>query len=74
MRLWIQPCGACSDLYGQPAAIGPHENLDFNGRGTVQAVRAEEHYTCIRCGAVFARILAGETRKQIWMLVNAGQH
>jgi transposase-like protein len=37
-------------------------------------VRAEQHYTCTRCGAAFVRILAGEPRTQNWMLLNAGQH
>jgi hypothetical protein len=36
--------------------------------------QVEEHYTCIRCRAMFARILAGPPTKQIWMLLNAGQH
>ncbi|MFM0286908.1 hypothetical protein [Paraburkholderia megapolitana] len=34
----------------------------------------EEHYTCKRCDAAFARIKTGELRKQIWVLLNAGQH
>ncbi|EIM95872.1 hypothetical protein WQE_36972 [Paraburkholderia hospita] len=33
-----------------------------------------QHYTCTRCGAAFARILKGEPRKQVWVLLNAGQH
>jgi hypothetical protein len=37
-------------------------------------VRQEEHYTCVRCRAVFARILAGPPANQVWMLLNAGQH
>ncbi|WNC88334.1 hypothetical protein RI103_11385 [Paraburkholderia sp. FT54] len=74
MELWIQPCTACFDLYGQPAAHRPHDNLTLNTRGAVKDVRIAEHYTCARCGAAFARILAGEPRKRIWMLVNAGQH
>ncbi len=74
MELWIQPCAACADLYGQPATQSPHDILKLNGRGTSHAAQTEEHYTCTRCAAVFARILNGEQRKQIWMLLNAGQH
>ncbi|ABE30486.1 hypothetical protein Bxe_A2487 [Paraburkholderia xenovorans LB400] len=74
MDLWIQPCAACADLYGQPASKGPHDRLKLNNRGAEKDVRAEEHYTCVRCKAVFARILAGESHKQIWMLLNASQH
>ncbi|MFL9890200.1 hypothetical protein SAMN02787142_1559 [Burkholderia sp. WP9] len=74
MDLWIQPCAACADLYGQPAASSPHDRLALNNRGAVKDVRVEEHYTCVRCNAVFARILTGEPHKQIWMLLNASQH
>lgn len=74
MDLWIQPCADCFELYGLPAADRPHDNLTLNSRGAVKDERAEEHYTCVRCGAAFARILAGEPRMQIWMLLNAGQH
>lgn len=59
---------------GQPASRGPHGRLTLNNRGAVKDVRVEEHYTCVRCKAVFARILAGEPHKQIWMLLNASQH
>jgi hypothetical protein len=48
--------------------------LALNNRGAVKDVRVEEHYTCVRCNAVFARILTGEPHKQIWMLLNASQH
>jgi hypothetical protein len=74
MDLWIQPCAACADLYGQPAGNSPHDRLALNNRGAVTDVRVEEHYTCARCNAVFARILIGEPHKQIWMLLNASQH
>ncbi|SOE56125.1 hypothetical protein SAMN05446635_1013 [Burkholderia sp. OK233] len=74
MDLWIQPCARCADLYGQSATAAPHEDLTPNGGGAVKDARAEEHYTCVRCGAVFARILAGAPTRQIWMLLNAGQH
>jgi len=40
----------------------------------VKDERVEEHYTCVRCRAAFARILAGPLKRQIWMLLNAGQH
>jgi hypothetical protein len=74
MDLWIQPCTRCADLYGKPAAELPHRDLTFNGAGAVKDARAEEHYTCVRCRAVFARIVAGPPTRQIWMLLNAGQH
>ncbi|MGH8777560.1 hypothetical protein [Paraburkholderia sp.] len=74
MDFWIQPCSPCADLYGQPSGAEPHHKLTLNSVGAVKDATAEEHYTCTRCGAVFARILAGELRKQVWMLLNAGQH
>ena len=74
MDLWIQPCADCFELFGLPAAHRPHDTLTLNSRGAVKDERAEEHYTCVRCRAAFARVLAGEPRKQIWMLLNAGQH
>jgi hypothetical protein len=74
MELWIQPCAPCADLYGHPATVEPHDNLSLGGAGAVKNARVEEHYTCSRCGAVFARILAGPPARQIWMLLNAGQH
>ncbi|PMS17801.1 hypothetical protein C0Z16_36350 [Paraburkholderia rhynchosiae] len=74
MDLWIQPCTPCADLYGKPATETPHRELTLNGAGGVKDARAEEHYTCVRCRAVFARILAGPPGRQIWMLLNAGQH
>lgn len=74
MELWIQPCAACADLYGQPASQSPHDGLALNNRGSVKDARTEEHYTCIRCKGAFARILAGEPHKQIWILLNASQH
>jgi hypothetical protein len=46
----------------------------LNGAGAVKDLRVEEHYTCVRCGGVFARILAGPPTRQIWMLLNASQH
>jgi hypothetical protein len=74
MELWIQPCVPCADLYGQPSSVEPHEMLTLNTAGAVKDAKAEEHYTCMRCGAVFARLLDGKPRQQIWMLLNAGQH
>jgi hypothetical protein len=74
MELWIQPCVPCADLYGQPSSVEPHETLTLNAPGAVKDAKAEEHYTCARCGAVFVRFLTGEPRKKIWMLLNAGQH
>jgi len=74
MDLWIQPCAQCAELYGKPAAEPPHSELTLNGVGSVEEARREEHYTCSRCRAVFARILAGPEARQIWMVLNAGQH
>ncbi len=74
MDLWIQPCVPCSELYGQPSTIEPHDALTLAGTGTVRDAQVERRYTCTRCGAAFVRILAGEQRKQIWMLLNASQH
>lgn len=80
MDLWIQPCARCAHLYGKPADELPHQDLTLNGAGAgagagaVKDARIEEHYTCVRCRAVFARILAGPPTRQIWMLLNAGQH
>jgi hypothetical protein len=74
MDLWIQPCAACADLYGLPAGKDPHDRLTLNNRPAVKDVQVEEHYTCVRCKAVFARILTGEPDKRIWMLLNASQH
>jgi hypothetical protein len=74
MDLWIQPCVPCAKLYGQPSATKPHEHLTLVGAGGVKDARAEEHYTCVKCRGAFARILAGEPTRQVWMLLNAGQH
>jgi hypothetical protein len=74
MDLWIQPCAPCANLYGEPAATPPHHDLTLCGAGAVVNAQVEEHYTCVRCRAVFARILAGPGTHQIWMLLNAGQH
>jgi hypothetical protein len=74
MDLWIQPCTRCADLYGKPATEPPHQDLTVTGAGAVKDARIEEHYTCVRCRAVFARILAGSPTRQTWMLLNAGQH
>jgi hypothetical protein len=74
MDLWIQPCARCADLYGKSADEPPHDDLTLNGTGAVKDARVDEHYTCIRCHAVFARILAGPPTRQIWILLNAGQH
>ncbi|MEA3128253.1 MAG: hypothetical protein QOF46_48, partial [Paraburkholderia sp.] len=68
------PCALCADLHGQPAAEASHRDLMLNGAGAVKDSRVEEHYTCVRCGGVFARILAGPPTRQIWMLLNASQH
>ncbi len=65
MDLWIQPCAPCADLYGQPATVEPHDDLTLNGAGAEKDATVEQHYTCVRCGAVFARILAGPTTRQI---------
>jgi len=75
MDLRIQPCSRCADLYGKPATEPPHPDLTLNNASVVVTdVHAEEHYTCERCRAVFARILIGLPKLQIWMLLNAGQH
>jgi hypothetical protein len=74
MDLWIQPCTQCADLHGKAAAERPHKDLTLNSAGAVKDARVEEHYTCVRCRAVFARILAGPQTRQSWMLLNAGQH
>ncbi|TCG08506.1 hypothetical protein BZM27_11535 [Paraburkholderia steynii] len=74
MELWIQPCAPCADLYGQPSAVRPHDTLALVGAGAVKDAQVAQRYTCTRCGAAFARILKGEPRKQVWVLLNAGQH
>ena len=74
MELWIQPCAPCADLYGQPSTVHPHDTLSLIIAASVKDAQVEQHYTCTRCGAAFARILKGEPRKQVWMLLNAGQH
>jgi hypothetical protein len=74
VELWIQPCAPCADLYGQPSTLHPHDTLNLVGAGAEKDAKVEQHYTCTRCGAVFARLLKGEPQKQIWMLLNAGQH
>ncbi|AUT74312.1 hypothetical protein CUJ88_36260 [Paraburkholderia hospita] len=74
MELWIQPCAPCADLYGQPSTVHPHDTLTLVGAGAVKDAQVEQHYTCTRCSAAFTRILKGEPRKQVWMLLNAGQH
>jgi len=74
VELWIQPCEPCTDLYGHPSTVDPHDTLTLVGAGEVKAAQVEQHYTCVRCGAAFARILKGEPRRQVWILLNAGQH
>ncbi|RZF23654.1 hypothetical protein EVC45_43155 [Paraburkholderia sp. UYCP14C] len=74
MDLWIQPCQRCADLYGKPAAEPPHPDLKLDGVGAVGDTRREERYMCMRCRAVFARVLKGPPSSRIWMLLNAGQH
>ncbi|RKT22169.1 hypothetical protein B0G69_5602 [Paraburkholderia sp. RAU2J] len=74
MDLRIQPRAKCADLYGKTATEPSPENLALNGISAMNDVRTEEHYACVRCRAVFARILAGPSTRQIWMLLNAGQH
>ncbi|OUL88066.1 hypothetical protein [Paraburkholderia hospita] len=74
MELWIQPCAPCADLYGQPSTVDPHDMLTLVGAGAVKDAQVEQHFTCTRCGAAFTRILKGEPRKQVWILLNAGQH
>ena len=44
MDLWIQPCAACADLYGQLAAINPHDELTLNGAGNVKDARIEARH------------------------------
>ena len=74
MELWIQPCAPCADLYGQPSAVRPHDTLALVGAGAVKDAQVAQRYTCTRCGAAFTRILKGEPRKRVWVLLNAGQH
>jgi hypothetical protein len=76
MDLWIQPCARCADLYGKAAAESAHQDLMLTGAcaGAVKDEPVEKHYTCVRCRVAFARILAGPLKRQIWMLLNAGQH
>jgi hypothetical protein len=74
MDLWIQPCAPCADLHGQRATVEPHDRLNLTCTGPAKDAAAERRYTCARCGAAFVRILAGEPRKRIWILLNAGQH
>jgi hypothetical protein len=74
MDLWIQPCAPCADLHGRPAVVEPHDKLTLVGTGAVKDAQTEQRYTCMRCGAAFVRVIAGEQRKQIWLLLNAGQH
>ena len=74
MELWIQPCAPCADLYGQPSTVHPHDTLSLIVAGAVKDTQVEQHYACTRRGAAPARILKGEPRKQVWMLLNAGQH
>ena len=74
MKLWIQPCSNCAYLHGRPATTDAHEHLTKRGTDMSNHVVLEEHYTCMRCDAAFARIMTGELRVQIWMLLNAGQH
>jgi hypothetical protein len=58
----------------KPSTVHPHETLTLIGAGAVKDAQVEQHYTCTRCGAAFARILKGEPRRQVWILLNAGQH
>jgi transposase-like protein len=74
MDLWIQPCAKCADLYGKPSTEAPHQELTLKGSGAAGESRVEQHYTCDRCRAAFVRVLAGPPTRQIWMLLNAGQH
>jgi hypothetical protein len=74
MDLWIQPCTQCADLYGKAASEPPHQDLALNSAGAVKDARVDAHYTCVRCRAAFARIVDGPPTRQIWMLLNAGQH
>jgi hypothetical protein len=74
MELWIQPCAACADLYGQPATAEPHDDLALKGASAMKGDVVELHYICKRCAAAFACILAGPPAKQIWILLNAVQH
>jgi hypothetical protein len=56
------------------ASVDSHDDLALYGAGAVKDATVEEHYTCVRCGGVFARIFSGPPARQIWMLLNAGQH
>ncbi|OUL93377.1 hypothetical protein CA603_12685 [Paraburkholderia hospita] len=67
MENWRLNSGRCRD-------VRPHDTLTLVGAGAVKDTQVAQHYTCTRCGAAFARILKGEPRKQVWVLLNAGQH
>ncbi|TDN67120.1 hypothetical protein B0G77_0357 [Paraburkholderia sp. BL10I2N1] len=74
MKLRIQPCAACADLHGRPASVAPHDDLGVRAPSVLDDPVVELRYACTQCGGVFACILAGPPEKQIWMLLNAGQH
>ncbi|MDW9235551.1 hypothetical protein C7S17_6632 [Burkholderia thailandensis] len=44
------------------------------GAGVFQGKCREKHYECSTCGAVFARVLTGETVSRVWLAVNSIQH
>lgn len=74
MELWIQPCAACANLHGQPSLVDPHGELLLEGVDWKEAQRAAETYTCARCSGVMSRVLMGKPARQLWTLMNAGQH
>lgn len=74
MELAIQPCVPCAELHGQASTAEPHRDLSLSGVAEANGTRTEEHYLCSRCAGAFARILDGKPARQVWMLVNAGQH
>lgn len=64
----------CAELHGQPSTVEPHADLSLTAVSELKHTRTEEHYVCARCAGAFARILDGKPARQVWMLVNAGQH
>ncbi|MFM0647274.1 hypothetical protein PQR14_23370 [Paraburkholderia bryophila] len=74
MELWIQPRAACADLHGQPSLVDPHGELLLDNVDWKEGQRAAEKYTCARCSGVMDRALMGKPARQLWTLMNAGQH
>jgi hypothetical protein len=74
MELAIQPCIPCAELHGQPSTSEPHGDLLPARSAAVSGRPTEAQYRCTRCGGSFVRLLDGKPARQVWVLVNAGQH